>query len=84
MDGVELGGGEVCMDDEEQAGDEGDVEVAWLVGVADGLEQPVGVVSGCVHPGAWCLVLAAAARITSITLVDAFTPEHGAWCWSRQ
>ena len=43
MDGVELGGGEVCAGDEEEAGDEADAEVARLDGAAEGLEQP-----GCV------------------------------------
>ena len=43
LDGVELGGGEVCAGDEEEVGDEADAEVARLDGVAEGLEQP-----GCV------------------------------------
>ena len=49
VDGVELGRGEVCVGDEEEAGDEADVEVAWLDRVAGGLEQPGGVDSGCVE-----------------------------------
>jgi hypothetical protein len=44
VDGVELGGGEVCAGDEEEAGDKVDAEVAGLDGAAEGLEQPGRVV----------------------------------------